>query len=158
MIILGNNPLCPIPVPDDIQIITEAAFATLPLVGVTWYCSWNYIQGCSGAPYRNNGVASFPVAFVLNPPISMVSVAFPPSLTPPQLLEITEITINNPLTVAGGQGPVNVYIDFFNGATGISSRIMRCSLGLGQTLTYKATPGNNGIWLSYDTRGHIVNS
>lgn len=158
MYVLVNNP--PPNFPDDIQLITEAAF---PMGGgnptIAWYCSWNTAQGCCGGPYRNTGIAPTvaTAAFALSAPTSLISAAFPPTLAPLQLLEVTEITVHNPLSAGPASGPVNVFIVFFNGA-GLSTTIMRCSLGGGHTLSYKASPGQNGEWKLFDTKAHLVNS
>jgi hypothetical protein len=157
MIILANNPAPNLP--DDIQIITEAAFIMGGAgAALTWYCSWNTSQGCSGGPFRNAGIApvAATAAFTASAPASLISAAFPPTLAPPQLLEVTEITIHNPLTVAGGFGPVSVFVVYYDGANVSSTFIMRCNLYQGNTLSYRATPGNNGTWQIYDGSANVI--
>lgn len=113
-----------------------------PAATVQYYCSW--INTPSDVlPYRNSG------GFIIGPP-APINVP-PPTLIPPQVQEITEITIYNP-----GPSPISVSIDFQRGATGISSRLMRCALPGEQTLSYNATIGGNGSWRVYDNSSFLI--
>ena len=126
--------------PDDLLINVNSID---PAATAQWYCTW-YNSPSTTLPYRNNGIQG----------IGIVAMNVPaPTLKPSQIQEITEITIYNP-----GPSPISVTIEFRRGFSGVTTRLMTCALGGEQTLSYNATPGNNGSWQVYDNSAFLFSS
>jgi hypothetical protein len=129
------------PKPDNLLIATTAVSAIQP---VSWYCSW--INSSSPEiPFRNNIDAMAPGTAIMNIPS--------PIQTPSIIQEVREVTVFNP-----GPDPVQVQIQFENGNTGLISTLVNSMLPGGSTLSYNATPGENGVWQRFDYTGFLVSS
>jgi hypothetical protein len=127
--------------PDNLLITTNAVSLVQP---VSWYCSW--INSSSPEiPFRNNIDAMAPGTAIMNLPS--------PIQTPPIIQEVREVTVSNP-----GPNPVQVLIQFQNGNTGLISTLLNSMLPGGSTLSYNASPGENGVWQRFDNTGFLVSS
>ncbi len=111
---------------------------------VEWYCTW-IVNPPNGLPYMNNGNTASP---------GNANLIIPPgSPFPPLIYLITEITVFNPSPI-----PATIEINYISGLSGVSSRLMQCVLPGGNTLSYNASPSENGGWQRYDNSAFLVSS